>query len=65
MKRLGKPTPKPKDWSDSEKRLLVELVRKGLSPRAISIEIGRHVGSVKRMAQEMRLVLKRAKKAAN
>jgi len=60
-----KRTTKPKDWSDSDKRLLTELARKGVSPRDISIEIGRHIGSVRRMAREMRLVLKKTNMAAN
>jgi hypothetical protein len=42
---------KPKDWSDFEKQLLAKLARKGISPRAISIEIGRHIGAVKRVAR--------------
>jgi transposase len=56
---------KSEDWSEFEKRQLAGLVRKGSSVREISASLGRRVGSVKKMAQKMRLVLrKRAKKVA-
>jgi transposase len=56
---------KAKDWSESEKRLLAKLVRQGISARDISTTIGRHIGSVRRMAREMRLVTKKHRTGAN
>jgi hypothetical protein len=50
---------KPKEWSAAEKRTLSKLVRKGVGVREISTVLGRHVTSVRRMAREMRLVLKK------
>jgi transposase len=60
-----KRTIKPKAWSESEKRQLAVLVRNGSSAREISAALGRRAGSIKKMAQEMKLVLwKKAKKTA-
>ena len=56
---------KPRDWSDAEKRQLVKLVRDGMNTRAIAAALGRRAGSVRMMAREMKLILrKKAKKAA-
>jgi transposase len=53
-----------KDWSELEKRRLAWLVRRGKSTRQISAALDRRIGSVKKMALEMKLVLrKKAKKA--
>jgi transposase len=56
---------KAKDWSESEKRLLAKLVRQGISARDISTAMERHIGSVRRMAREMRLVPKKYRTGAN
>lgn len=50
---------KPKTRSEAEKQGLVRLVRDGVQAPKISVELGRYTGSIKRMAREMRLVLKK------
>ena len=56
---------KPKDWSDSERRQLAKLVREGVSTRNISAALGRRVGAIRKMAGEMKLVLRKKAKKAN
>jgi hypothetical protein len=57
---------KPKAWSESEKRQLALFVRKGSSAQEISAALNRRAGSIKKMAQEMKLVVrKKAKKTAS
>jgi hypothetical protein len=51
--------PKPKEWTDVEKQALVRLVRDGAGVQEIKAKLKRHAGSVKRMAREMNLVLKK------
>jgi hypothetical protein len=59
---VKKRTAEPKDWSDSEKRQLAKLVREGVSGRNISAALGLRIASVKKMAGEMRLVLRKEAK---
>jgi len=50
---------KPKSWTEAEKRQLVQLVRNGARMPEISAKLGRHAGSVKRLARTMNLLLKK------
>jgi hypothetical protein len=47
-------TPKPKQWAEQEIRRLVALAR-----REIAAELGRHAGSVRRMARAKGILLKK------
>ena len=51
--------PKPKEWTEAEKKALVRLVRKGAAMAEIRTKLKRHAGSLKRMAREMKLLLKK------
>jgi transposase len=51
--------PKPKEWTEVEKQALVRLVREGASRSEIKAKLKRHAGSLKRMARETNLVLKK------
>ncbi len=48
---------KPKVWTELEKEHLKQLVRSGARTREIAGKLGRHAGSVKDMARQMKLVL--------
>jgi transposase-like protein len=50
---------KPKTWTDSEKRQLAKLAKRGAGVSKISTELGRYARSVKLMAREMGLMLKK------
>ena len=50
--------PKPKEWTEAEKQALVRLVRNGAAMQEIRAKLKRHAGSLRRMAREMKLVLK-------
>ena len=50
---------KPKIWTDAEKRTLIALAKKGAGVSKISAELGRYTKSVKLMAREMGLLLKK------
>jgi len=50
---------KPKTWTDSEKRQLAKLAKRGVGVSKISNELGRYTKSVKLMAREMGLLLKK------
>jgi len=50
---------KPKSWTEAEKHQLVRLARNGVRTPEISAKLGRHAGSVKRMARAMNLLLKK------
>jgi transposase len=50
--------PKPKEWTEAEKRALIRLVRDGAPMREITAKLKRHAGSVRRMAQNMNLSIK-------
>lgn len=51
--------PKPKDWTEGEKRQLAKLVRKGMGTKEISKALGRYALSVKQMAKAMGLLIKK------
>ncbi|WP_177237418.1 hypothetical protein [Bradyrhizobium sp. Rc3b] len=50
---------KPKEWSDLERRKLSTMSRRRYGAAEIAAALRRHVGSVKRMAREMGLLLKK------
>jgi IS30 family transposase len=52
-------TPKPKQWTEQEIRRLVALARRGVGASKIAAELGRHAGSVRRMARAKGLLLKK------
>jgi hypothetical protein len=52
-------TPKPKEWTGSEMQQLARLAKRGTRVSKIAAELGRHAGSVKRMARSMGLLLKK------
>ncbi|WP_161534443.1 helix-turn-helix domain-containing protein [Bradyrhizobium sp. LCT2] len=51
--------PKPKQWAEQEVRRLVRLARQGVGVSKIAAELGRHAGSVRRMARTMGMLLKK------
>jgi transposase len=51
--------PKPKEWTEAEKRALIRLVRDGAPMREITAKLKRHVGSIRRMARTMNLAVKK------
>lgn len=53
-------TLKPKQWSDSEIQRLLKLVRAGAGASKIAAELGRHAGSVRRMARSKGILLKKS-----
>ncbi|WP_271504721.1 hypothetical protein [Bradyrhizobium sp. CCBAU 11357] len=50
---------KPKEWSDLERKKLSAMIRRRYGAAEIAAALHRHVGSVKRMAREMGLLLKK------
>jgi hypothetical protein len=54
--RANMRTPKPKEWMGSE---LLRLAKQGGGASKIAAELGRHAGSVKRMARSIGLLLKK------
>ena len=59
----AKPKAPPKQWSTAEIGRLARLAKKGADAFEASEILGRHVASVRKMAREMKLVLrKRAKR---
>ncbi|MBR1287751.1 hypothetical protein [Bradyrhizobium ottawaense] len=50
---------KPKEWNDLERRKLSVMSRRRYGAAEIAAALRRHVGSVKRMAREMGLLLKK------
>jgi IS30 family transposase len=52
-------TPKPKEWTAAEKRMLSKLAKQGASSSKIAAELGRYAGSVKRMARSAGVLLKK------
>ncbi|WP_271598877.1 hypothetical protein [Bradyrhizobium sp. CCBAU 45384] len=52
-------TPKPKQWAEQEIRRLVRLARQGVGTSRIAAELGRHAGSVRRMARTLGLLLQK------
>ena len=57
--------PKPKVWTEVEKRALIRLVREGAPMREITAKLKRHAGSVKRMAWSLNLAVKKVDVSAN
>jgi len=51
-------SPRPKEWTAAERKRLAWLARRRTIAE-IAQALGRHVGSVRRMAREMRLILKK------
>jgi IS30 family transposase len=52
-------TPKPKQWTEQEIRRLVALARRSVGASKIAAELGRHAGSVRRMARAKGILLKK------
>jgi IS30 family transposase len=52
-------TSKPKEWTGSERQTLLRLAKQGAGASKIAAELGRHAGSVKRMARSIGLLLKK------
>ncbi|MDH2406877.1 hypothetical protein QCM77_44680 [Bradyrhizobium sp. SSUT18] len=50
---------KPKQWADREVQRLVKLARQGVGTTKIAAELGRHAGSVRRMARTMGILVKK------
>ncbi|MEY9590978.1 transposase-like protein [Bradyrhizobium yuanmingense] len=50
---------KPKEWTAAEMQLLVELVKQGASTSEIAAALGRYTASIKRVARDMCLLLKK------
>jgi IS30 family transposase len=55
MKRL-----RPKEWTEVEVRRLRVLAKKNVSAAEIARSLDRHVGSVKKKARELSLILVKA-----
>lgn len=51
--------PKPKQWAEREVQQLSKLARAGAGVSKIAAELGRHAGSVRRMARAMGILLKK------
>jgi len=51
--------PKPKEWTEAEKRALIWLVRDGAPMKEIIAKLKRHAGSIRRMAQSLNLAVKK------
>jgi len=49
---------KPKEWTEAERKRLAWLARRRIVSE-IAAALGRHTGSVRRMAREMGLILKK------
>jgi len=52
-------TQKPKQWADREVQQLSKLARAGAGVSKIAAELGRHAGSVRRMARRIGILLKK------
>lgn len=52
-------TPKPKQWTEREVQQLSKLARTGAGVSKIAAELGRHAGSVRRMARTIGVLLKK------
>jgi hypothetical protein len=50
---------KPKEWTDIERKKLSAMIRRRCGAAEIAALLRRHTGSVKRMAREMGLFLKK------
>jgi IS30 family transposase len=58
MKRT-KTIDRPREWTDQERQQLQRLATRGVSVSKIAVALGRHTTSVRRMAREMGLTLRR------
>jgi hypothetical protein len=56
---IGVRMQKPKEWTGSEKEMLVKLARRGVGVSKIAAELGRYAGSVRRMARSLGLTVKK------
>jgi hypothetical protein len=52
-------TQKPKQWADREVQQLSKLARAGAGVSKIAAKLGRHAGSVRRMAGRIGILLKK------
>jgi hypothetical protein len=52
-------TVKPKEWTGPEVQKLLRLAKLGAGASKIAAELGRHAGSVKRMARSVGVLLKK------
>jgi methyl-accepting chemotaxis protein len=50
---------KPKQWTQAEVQLLVEMAKQGASTSEIAAALQRYTASVKRVARDMCLLLKK------
>jgi len=50
---------RPKSWTSQEKQQLEKLARRRFSASEIAIELGRHIAAVRKMAREMKLLLRK------
>jgi hypothetical protein len=58
VKRKGKVKPvRPKEWTESELHRLRALAKKKVTADIVAELLGRHVGSVKKKAREIGLIL--------
>ena len=48
---------KPRNWTDEETKLLIELAQRKERVPAMARELGRHIASVRRRARELGLLL--------
>ncbi len=55
---------RPKQWSAEEKQRLARLAKRGASAFEASAALGRHIASIRKMAREMKLVLRKPTKYA-
>jgi len=51
--------PQPKEWTASERQKLSKMAKRGERVSKIAAELGRHAGSVRRMARSIGLLLKK------
>ncbi|GAB9132973.1 hypothetical protein BDS110ZK25_83690 [Bradyrhizobium diazoefficiens] len=51
--------PKPKQWAQQELRRLIRLARQGVGASKRAAELGRHAGSVRRMARTVGILVKK------
>ncbi|WP_247493798.1 hypothetical protein [Bradyrhizobium sp. 142] len=59
LERRTMKAPKPKQWAEREVQQLFKLARAGAGVSKIAAELGRHAGSVRRMARAMGILLKK------
>jgi hypothetical protein len=62
--KFKKPTARPKQWSVEEKDQLAKLAKRGFAASDIAAILRRHTTSVRRMARDMKIFLRKQKRAA-